>query len=205
MAISSSVKTPDIACKWMVSSTIRIAPASRRRSHTISSYSTEQRFGSFRAIVPRTPTSEREAALLAVRVSVMQLAGESGGDATFSALPSRVAIASVCSTSACDGVAASGEKAHQLGVDSIGVRPQHAVRTARQLDELDVLDHLRLPSRGGVRRQDAVGIAVQDERRHRVLGDVLAEVLDPASTQASVSDGGGAGSRRSSCLRARVR
>src|SRR5215813_5248890 len=51
-----------------------------------------------------------------------------------------------------------GEKAHQLRIDSVGMRPQHAVRPAGKLHELDVLDHLRLPPGRGVRGQDAVGV-----------------------------------------------
>src|SRR5262249_40048841 len=58
------------------------------------------------------------------------------------------------------------EKAHQLSVHLFGVAPAHAMRTAGQLDELDVLEHLRLPPGGRVRRQNAIGIAAQDERRH---------------------------------------
>src|ERR1700724_2764854 len=83
-------------------------------------------------------------------------------------------------TKACETSGGLGEKAHELRIDSIGMCPEHAMGTARQLDEFDVLDHLRLPSGGGIRRQDAVGVAVQDERRHVVLWDVLAEILDPA-------------------------
>ena len=37
------------------------------------------------------------------------------------------------------------EKAHELRIDLVGVRPQHAVRPAGQFHEFDVLDQLRLP------------------------------------------------------------
>ena len=53
------------------------------------------------------------------------------------------------------------------------------MRPARQLDELDVLDHLSLPSRGGIWWQNAIGVAVQDEGRHLVLRDVFPEIFDP--------------------------
>src|SRR5580704_18561851 len=57
--------------------------------------------------------------------------------------------------------------------------PQHTVRSAFQLNELDVLDHLRLSSGCSVWREDAIGIAVQYECRYRVASNVRTEVLDP--------------------------
>src|SRR5947207_14358211 len=57
------------------------------------------------------------------------------------------------------------EKIHQFRVHAIRVCPQDTVRPAGEFDKLDVLDHFRLPPRGGIRRQYAVGVAVQDERR----------------------------------------
>src|ERR1700704_150411 len=71
------------------------------------------------------------------------------------------------------------EKAHQLRVHLCGMCPQHTVRPILQLDELDVLDHFRLATGARIGRQNPICIAVQDERRHIVARDVLAEVLDP--------------------------
>ena len=41
-------------------------------------------------------------------------------------------------------VAALREKTQQFSVHAVGMCPQDAVRAARQLDELDALDHFRL-------------------------------------------------------------
>src|SRR5437899_6169210 len=71
------------------------------------------------------------------------------------------------------------EKAHQLRVHPWGVCPKHAVRTARKLDELDALDLFRLPAGRSVGWQNAIGIAMYDERRHIDAGHVLPEILDP--------------------------
>src|SRR2546430_9136367 len=59
------------------------------------------------------------------------------------------------------------------------MRPQQAMGAAWQFGELDVLDHLGLSSRGGIWRQNAIGIAVDNQRRHVVAENVLAEVFDP--------------------------
>src|SRR6202163_937520 len=89
-------------------------------------------------------------------------------------------------------IVALSEKVHQLRIDAVGVRPQHAMRPAGKFHKLDVLDHLRLPPGRSIRWQNAVVVAVQDERRHIVLWDVLAEVLDPAVDARRGPDGGGA-------------
>src|SRR5471032_3402600 len=57
--------------------------------------------------------------------------------------------------------------------------PQQAMRATLDLHEPDILDHLRLSSGGCVCRQDAIGVAVQNERRYGVASNVLTEVLNP--------------------------
>src|SRR5213593_4626697 len=66
-----------------------------------------------------------------------------------------------CRQLVLESVLASGEKPHQRRVHLVGVRPEHAMWSARKLDQLDVLDHLGLPPRRGIGRQDAVGVAVR--------------------------------------------
>src|SRR5260370_31148108 len=52
------------------------------------------------------------------------------------------------------------QEAHEFGIDLLRARPGYAVRASFDLHVLDVLDHLYLPPRGCVRRQDAVVVAV---------------------------------------------
>ena len=46
--------------------------------------------------------------------------------------------------------AALREEAHQLRIDPVGVRPEHAMRPAGKLQELGVLDRLDLPPRSSI-------------------------------------------------------
>src|SRR3977135_2424536 len=57
--------------------------------------------------------------------------------------------------------------------------PQHAMGTAFELHRPGVLDHLRLSSGCSFCGQDAIGVAVQNERRYGVARDVQAEILNP--------------------------
>src|SRR5689334_22358858 len=57
--------------------------------------------------------------------------------------------------------------------------PQHAMGAALELHEPGILHHLGLSSGRSVCRQDAIRIAVQNERRYGVAREVLAEVLNP--------------------------
>ena len=52
--------------------------------------------------------------------------------------------------------------------------PEHAVWTVFKLDEFALLDHLRLPPGGGIGRQDAIRIAVQNQGWDLVVRQVLA-------------------------------
>src|SRR6202035_1946390 len=58
--------------------------------------------------------------------------------------------------------------------------PAHVVWSALDLDELDVLHQPREPAARGVYRQDAVFGALDDEQGHVDLGEVGAEVRQPA-------------------------
>jgi hypothetical protein len=72
--------------------------------------------------------------------------------------------------------------------------PQHAVRAIPELHELDVLDQLRLSSGCGVCRQNAIGVAVENECRNSVARDVRAKVLNPRIDKSERTDrrrGGG--------------
>src|SRR5487761_267627 len=71
--------------------------------------------------------------------------------------------------------------------------PQHAMRAALELHEPGILHDLRLPSGGSVWGQDAIGIAVQNERRYGVARDVVPEVLNPRIDASQRADRGGAG------------
>jgi hypothetical protein len=51
--------------------------------------------------------------------------------------------------------------------------------TTSDFGELDVLDHLGLPARRRVRGQNAIGIAVDDQRGNCVLRDVFPKILHP--------------------------
>src|SRR5262245_28718154 len=87
--------------------------------------------------------------------------------------------------------AALREKAQELRIDPIRVRPQHAMRPTGQLHEFHARDHPALPPGCGVRRQIAIGVTVEDERRHVVLFEVLSKVLDPAVDARDGADRGG--------------
>jgi|SRR6267154_5898483 len=83
------------------------------------------------------------------------------------------------------------KEAYQFAVHLIGVCPEHPVRTARQLDELNVLDHFRLPPRCGFWRQNAIRVPVQNEHWHIVACNVLAEIFEPGVNTQYCPDRGG--------------
>ena len=71
--------------------------------------------------------------------------------------------------------------------------PQHAMGTTLELHEPGILHHLGLSSGCSVCRQDAIGVAVQNERRYGVARDVLAEVLNPRIDASQRADRRGTG------------
>src|SRR6266478_4898157 len=84
------------------------------------------------------------------------------------------------------------QELHEFGVDLLRARPGYAVRTTVDLHVLDALDHLCLSPGRGVRRQNAVVVAMYDHGRYVVAGDVLAKVLDPGIDARQGADGGSA-------------
>jgi hypothetical protein len=68
------------------------------------------------------------------------------------------------------------------------MRPQHPVRRPGDLDDLAVRDEIGHPARGGLHRQEPVGVAVHDERRDVDLPQVVAEVGDPRGRARRGSD-----------------
>src|ERR1700674_1294893 len=85
------------------------------------------------------------------------------------------------------------QKLHQLGVDLLRMSPQHAMGAALELHEPGILHHLGLSSGRSVCRQDAIGVAVQNERRYSVAREVLTEVLNPGINASKRADRRSAG------------
>src|ERR1700716_3033920 len=85
------------------------------------------------------------------------------------------------------------EEGEQGLVDVVSVGPEQAVWGAFDLDVVGVRQMLGELPGGGVDRQDTVAGAVQDERGHVDLGDVGAEVGEPAVDNRRRREPGSAG------------
>jgi len=57
--------------------------------------------------------------------------------------------------------------------------PAQAVRTAGDFGEPGVLDHLGLSAGGRSSRQNAIGVAVDNQRGNRVPRDIVPKILQP--------------------------
>ena len=71
------------------------------------------------------------------------------------------------------------EESEQRLVDLVGVRPADVVRAALDRDQLQVVDQCRQPLRGRLEGQDPIFRAVNDQRGHIDLRQVIAEVGQP--------------------------
>jgi hypothetical protein len=65
------------------------------------------------------------------------------------------------------------EKLHEFGVDLLGMCTQYAVRTSLEFNELYILDHFCLPPGARIRRQNTIGVAIQDQCGHIVISTCL--------------------------------